>query len=281
VDLFLATVLLMLPWPDMAGKHEESSNSVAAQSAYSFQHSDPRKAGAGASPSRIEPPAATYRFPEHQTYFYSADWRMMSAGTASLRTQTPGETEQMITTADTSGMVNLLFPVHDQFKAKVDPRTFCSQGISKHTEERSRRRDVELRFDYARGKSVFNEKNLKTGVVKHLENDIPECVVDIISGFYYVGSLLLNDGAVYTFPMNDGGQTNDIIATVEAHERLKTPAGNFMTARVHVEPKSGALKSKGQVWAWYSVDAPHTPVQVRVRVLWGTLTFHLTRIERQ
>jgi len=279
-ELLVATFLVTLPWSLMTDWAGGPAGSAADQPAYALQQTDP--IGQAKTPgSRIHPPEGTHRFPEHQTYFYSADWRMMSAGTASLRTQATGDSEHIITKADTSGMVNLLFPVHDQFNATVNPRTFCSQGITKHTEERSRKRDIELRFDYARRKSIFNEKNLKNGAVKHLENDIPECVVDIMSGFYYVGSLRLNDGAVYVFPMNDGGQTNDITASVEAHERLKTGAGTFMTARVHVEPKAGALKSKGQAWVWYAVDVPHAPVQVRVRVRWGTLTFHLKRIERQ
>jgi len=41
------------------------------------------------------------------------------------------------------------------------------------------------------------------------------------------------------------------------------------------------VKSKGRIWIWYSDDANHTPVQMRARMFWGTITFRLTRVERK
>jgi hypothetical protein len=34
------------------------------------------------------------------------------------------------------------------------------------------------------------------------------------------------------------------------------------------------------VWVWYSEDPSHTPVQMRVKLGWGTLLFRLQRIEK-
>jgi hypothetical protein len=49
---------------------------------------------------------------------------------------------------------------------------------------------------------------------------------------------------------------------------------------VTAEATSGPLQSKGKVWVWYSEDATHTPVQMRVKLGWGTLLFRLQRIEK-
>jgi len=209
------------------------------------------------------------------------EWRLLTAGTATIRIEAAGAEERVTVTADSTGVFSVLYPVHDRFDARFDARTFCSSRITKHTEEGFRRLDTTIRYDYARGKSVLQEKNLKTGHSKQEENDIPGCVTDVVSGIFYLGSRLLQVGQTYTFPLNDGGKTNTVRARVEAREQIKTPAGTFQTVRVQPEATSGAVRSKGRIWIWYTDDASHTPVQMRARMFWGTLTLLLSRIEKK
>ncbi|HZR32940.1 MAG TPA: DUF3108 domain-containing protein [Terriglobales bacterium] len=230
--------------------------------------------------AEIRPPAQNYRFPVHQTWVYKAEWHSFSAGTATLRTESSGEFRHAVVNADTAGFVNMLYSVHDRFKTTIDPHTFCSTAITKQTDEGSRKREVELRFDYARGKSVFDERNPKNGNLKHVEHDIPKCVTDLMSGFLYLGSLPLAPGAVYRLPLNDGGPTNNIAAQVENREQVKTPLGSIQAIRIALEPSAGPLKNKGRLWAWYSDDAQHMLVQIRVKVRWGTLTLRLANVQR-
>lgn len=235
-----------------------------------------------AAPSaRIVPPPPNYAFPNGQTYVYDVEWHLFNAGTARVTLGLDGGQQHVTAVADSAGVVNALYKVHDRFEAFFDPRTFCSQRVSKHTEEGSHSRQTELHFDYSRNKSVLDEKNLKTGEQKHLENDLPTCVTDVVSGFYYLASLPLQPGNSYTFPINDGNKTTEVTARVEAREQLKVPAGTFQTVRVKAEAISGALQGKGTVWAWFSDDAKHTPVQMRSKLGWGTLLFRLQRIEKQ
>ena len=232
------------------------------------------------SAARIVPPSQHYRFPAHQTYFYNADWHLLSAGTASLAMESSPAGQHAVLTADTSGFINLLFAVHDKFRTTINPRNFCSLAVSKSTEEGSRRRETEVHFDYARLKSLLQEKDLKTGAVKHVEHPIPGCVTDVMSGFYYVGSLPLAPGQSFVFPLNDGGATGEITATVEAREQVKTPVGVFPTLRVRAIATGGPLKNKGRVWVWYSDDAQRIPVQLKAKVKWGTLNVRLAKVER-
>jgi Protein of unknown function (DUF3108) len=230
--------------------------------------------------ARILAPSQRYRFPAHQTYFYNADWHLLSAGTASLAMESSPAGQHAVMTADTSGFVNLLFAVHDRFRTTINPRNFCSLAVSKSTQEGSRQRESEVHFDYAHGKSLLQEKDLKTGAVKHVEHAIPGCVTDVMSGFYYVGSLPLAPGQSFVFPLNDGGPTGEITASVEAREQVKTPAGVFPTLRVRVLATGGPLKNKGRVWVWYSDDAQRIPVQLKAKVKWGTLNVRLARVGR-
>jgi hypothetical protein len=231
--------------------------------------------------AQVLPPPPNYRFPDGQTYVYAVEWHMFTAGTAKVTLQAEGAEQHVIATAVSTGFVNALYKVNDHFEAFFDHHKFCSLRVSKHSEEGSRARQVELGFDYSRGKSVEDEKNLKTGETKHIENDIPACVTDVVSGFYYMSSLPLQEGNSYTFAVNDGGKTTEVALRVETHEQVKVPAGTFQTIRVRAEPTSGALKGKGTVWTWYTADGNHMPVQMRSKLGWGTLLFRLLRVEKQ
>ena len=239
----------------------------------------PPTATIGPAPMQIEPPRPNYPFPDGRSYVYSAEWHLITAGTGVVRMEVAGNERKVSASAESSGAVNVLFPVHDRFESRFDPRTFCSLSIFKHSEEGAHKRETSIRFDYAHKKSTLDEKNLKTGETKHVENDLAGCATDVITGFYYLQAWPLQLGAIYEFPISDG-KTTIVHATVDKREQIKVPAGTFSTVLVTAEATSGPLQSKGKVWVWYSEDASHTPVQMRAKLGWGTLLFRLQRIEK-
>ncbi len=224
--------------------------------------------------------AANYRLPDGQTFYYDVDWRLVKAGSATLEIGAAGAEQRILGTADSNGVVGVLYRVHDRFESFFDSNSFCSRQISKQVEEGFRRVNTEIRFDYGRGKNVLDEKNLRLGTSKHVESLIPPCVSGILSAVYFVASRSLTPNATYSFPMNDGEHTVGVKVHVEARETVKTPAGTFKTVRVQPEAESGPLREKGKLWLWYSDDAAHMPVQIRARLSWGTLTMHLQHVER-
>lgn len=232
-----------------------------------------------APPSAVQPPAPGYAFPNGQTWYYDAEWRLFNAGTATLRLDGAAGEQRVHGTANAQGFVALLYHVADRFDSAFNPQTFCSTRLVKHTEEGLRRRDTTINFDYPRGKAVLQETNLRSNERKQQERDIPQCVTDVLSSIYYAGSQRLEPGAVLRFPLNDGGDTVDVTLNVEAREKIKTPAGEFNTIRVQPSAEKGVLKSKGKIWLWYD-EAQHIPVQMRARMFWGTLTLRLTRVEK-
>jgi hypothetical protein len=229
----------------------------------------------------VHPPSSSYRFPNGQTYVYSVEWHMINAGTARVTMDALGTQQRVTALADSAGVVNLMYTVHDRWESYFDPRTFCSQKIVKHAEEGKRRRDSDVQFDYARRKVVRTDKDLRTGETKRMENDIPTCVTDVVTGFYYLASQSLAVGSAYTFPVNDAGKTTDITVQVETTEHVKVPAGNYQALRVAAQPISGPLKDKAKVAAWFSNDANHIPVQMRAKLGWGTLLFRLQSVEKK
>lgn len=231
--------------------------------------------------SSVQSPPASFRFPVGQTLTYDADWRLFNAGTATIRVEAAGREHRILTTADASGVVSVLYHVHDAVESFIDPKTFCSRTLNKHTEEGRRRLNSNIVFDYTRKKSVLDETNQREKKTKHEENDIPACVTDVVSSPFYIASLPLAPNANYAFPLNDGGKTADVQVAVEGKEELKLPAGTFKTIRVRVTSNTGKLKDKGQVWIWFSDDERRLPVQMKARMFWGTLLFRLQKIEGQ
>jgi uncharacterized protein DUF3108 len=251
---------------------------AAAQAPPAPPHRNPETIGA-APDSQILPPRQGYHFPNGETWVFSAEWHMINAGTATLKMDSVNGQQRIGARADSAGVVNALYKVRDQFESLIDPRTFCSVHLFKHTEEGSRKRETNLTLDYNRRKSVLEEKNLKTNETKRTENDLPACATDVISGFYYLSSLSLDPGSTTTFPINDG-KTTHVRAIVDKREQIKVPAGTFQTVRVSAQAISGPLKGKGNIQVWFTDDQNHTPVQMKSTLGWGSLFFRLIRLEK-
>lgn len=243
------------------------------------QSANPTPSISASPASRIIPPSPSFHLPANETLVYSVEWHLINAGTATITLNRRGASEHLRSMADTSGVVNKIFAVHDIFDADIEPRNFCTQQIFKHSEEGARRIERRIRFDYHSARSHMEENNLKTGVRRQGDFDIPPCVTDVVSGFFYVASLDLAPGSSQTFPVNDGGKTTDVRIDVEGRNRIKVPYGEFQALRIKAEPVSGPLKGKGVLWVWLTDDARHTPLQLKSKLGFATLLFQLQRAE--
>ncbi len=227
----------------------------------------------------LQPPVAGYVFPERETLTFTVDWRVFTAGTAVFHLEQQGGVEKITATADTVGATNMLFPVVDRFESGTDVKTGCSTGFSKQIQEGRRKVSSDLTLDYNAGKQTQLEKNLVKGTQKTQTASIPACVTDSLSGIFYVASQRLEVGQSVGLPLADSMKTETVVMKVEAKEEIKTPAGTFQTVRVQPTAEEGIVKSRGNIWIWYTDDARHMPVQIRARLFWGTITFHLQSVE--
>jgi hypothetical protein len=224
-------------------------------------------------------PQPGYGFPAHETLTFSVDWRVFTAGTAVFHLEQQGPIEKVFATADTVGNVNMIFPVLDKFEAGFDTKTGCSTGFSKQLSEGRRKVSSDLTFNYAQGKQNEISKNLVKGTNATRAANVPACVADSLSAIFYVASLPLVVGQEVRFPLADSMRTVTVGMKVEAREEIKVPAGTFQTLRVQPTADEGVVKNRGNILIWYTDDARHMPVQIRARLFWGTITFHLQSYE--
>ncbi len=224
-------------------------------------------------------PQAGFAFPQKQTLNYAVDWRVFPAGVAAFHIEGDGNVQHVSVEADTVGAVNLLFRVTDRFQSSFNSQTGCSQQFAKQIVEGRRHVNSTLQFDYADKKAIFTEKNLVSGIKKHVETPIPPCVTDSLSAIFYAASQPMTVGKSFQFPLGDSTRTVKVTMRVEGREQITTPAGTFQTLRVEPTADAGVVKSRGNIWIWYTDDSRRIPVQMRARLFWGTITFRLTSIE--
>jgi len=252
---------------------------VIAVSASLAQNNSSIASISAAPASRIIPPSPSFRLPDSETLVYSVEWHLLNAGTATVTLKRDGASEHLRSIADTAGVVNRIFAVHDTFDADIEPRNFCTLQISKHSEEGARRIERRVHFDYHSAKSHMEEVSLKTGIRRQADFDIPPCLTDVSADFFYAASLELAPGSSQTFPVNDGGKTTDVKIEVEGRNRIKVPYGEFEALRVKAQPISGPLAGKGVLWVWFTDDAQHIPLQLKSKLGFATLLFQLQRLD--
>ncbi len=230
---------------------------------------------------RLTAPRPGYSFPQRQTLNYTVDWRVFPAGTTALHLEQDGDVERVTATADSVGAVNLLYRVSDRFQSALDRRTGCSILFSKQLQEGRRQVNSRLDFQYARNTAVFQEKNLVSGITRHLSSPIPGCVTDLLSAIFYAASQPLEVGQRFQMPVSDAMRTLPVTMVVEGREEVRVPAGTFHTVRVQPHADAGVIKNRGNIWIWYTDDERHMPVQMRARLFWGTITFRMISSEQR
>lgn len=240
----------------------------------------------------MTPPVAGYLFPQHETLTFTVDWRVFTAGKAIFQLDQVNGLMKVQATADTVGATNMIYQVIDQFQSSFNPLTGCSAGFSKQTQEGRRKISSDLVFTPGAsaaapgsagagplGTQALNERNLMKGTARQQQGQIPACVTDSLSGIFYVGSQALMPGQDFKLPLADAMRTIAVTMKVEAREEVKTPAGVFGAIRVQPTADAGVVKNRGTITIWYSDDARHLPVQIRAKLFWGTITFHLQSVD--
>jgi hypothetical protein len=234
--------------------------------------------GAGFAQNPNEP------FTAGETLTFDVMWTVFRAGevTATIRSGSEGnrDTYEVTATAHSEGFVSLLFNVDNVFRATSSPQTLCSEGIVKKVSEGRRHKDTQIAFDYARKLALLDERDLNQPQAppKHAEYDIPPCVEDVVTAFYYLRRQRLDIGHTIELPVNDGSKTQRVVVEVQAREKVQTPLGTFDALRVEPKVFNGLLKRKGRMLIWLSADERHLPLRIKAMITAGSITGTLRSI---
>jgi hypothetical protein len=221
--------------------------------------------------------------PARETLTYSIEWRLITAGRATVQLTSNGTDSARISThVESAGLVSKLFKVDDTYVANLGSG-LCGQSVQFNAQEGSRERETKITFDYANHRADYLERDrVKNTVVLARETDIPPCVHEIAGALYFLRTLNLDPGQSALVPLTDGKKS--VVAKVEAQQReeVKTAAGNFKTIRYEAYVFNNVLyRRPAHLYVWLTDDARRLPVQIRVRmqVTIGTITLQLEKHE--
>ena len=222
-----------------------------------------------------------------QTLTYDLSWSIFPAGemVATFLSDEPNArvADHIKTTIQSRGFVSLLYNVQDEFYSHFDPQTLCSRSISKKVTEGRRHKETELLFDSKRRLAILDEHDLtKPGSpLKHAENEIPSCVEDIVTAFFYLRRQPLEVGKEVRLPVNDGSKTHVVSVEVQARERIQTPLGERQAFRLEPKVFDDVLyKRKGRMLIWLGADADRFPLRIKAMLILGTITGDLRTVTK-
>jgi hypothetical protein len=217
-------------------------------------------------------------FPPDEMLTYDVMWTIFRAGVVTASVRTAGDANrdayEFTATARSEGFVPLLFNVDNVFRATSSRQTLCSEGIVKQVNEGHRHKDTRITFDYTRKLALLNERDMNQpkDPPKLAANDIPPCVEDVVTAFYYLRRQRLEVGHTIELPVNDGSKTQRVIVDVQAHEKVQTPLGTFDAIRVEPKVFGGLLKRKGRMLIWFSDDDRELPLRIKAMISVGSIT---------
>lgn len=227
-----------------------------------------------AFPLRV-PPAFSFSIPERLQY--DLTWTGIKTGEATLEARQHGQYIQLISTAESAKWVSLLYTVEDTVTSTLRRGgQRKSEGAFIGVPHRYRitlqegkyRRDKEILFDYPAGKITH---------INHLRKEVQEFpvkgpVFDPLSSFYYLRNLPLVVGKSVSIDLFDNKKIYALEVQVLRKETVKTPAGTFPSLVVKPLMKSeGIFHRKGDILIWLSDDERRIPVQVKTRVVLGSV----------
>jgi len=221
--------------------------------------------------------------PAHESLTYSIEWRLITAGKATMNwAYTGSDNARIDVKVESVGLVSKLFKVDDAYLANVGSG-LCGQSVQWTSQEGSRERETKINFDYPNHRADYLERDrAKNTVLLVRETDIPACVHEIAGGLYFLRTLNLEPGQSVLVPLTDGKKS--VVAKVEAQQReeVKTNAGTFKTIRCEAYVFNNVLyRRPAHLYVWLSDDPRRLPVQIRVRMQLtiGTITLQLEKHE--
>ena len=220
--------------------------------------------------------------PARETLAYTIEWRLITAGRATVQWVSTGSDAQINLRVESVGLVSKLFRVEDDYRANMGAG-LCAQAVQLTSQEGSRERETKITFDYANHRADYLERDrVKNAVLLARETDIPPCVHEIIGGLYHLRTLNLEPGQSAQVPLTDGKKS--VMAKVEAQQReeVKTPAGTFKTIRYEAYVFDNVLyRRPAHLYVWLTDDRRKLPVEIRVRMQFaiGTITLQLEKHE--
>ncbi len=215
-----------------------------------------------------------------ETLTFDVSWSSyLSAGTvtSTIQAKRPsyGSTAYYIVAeARPVTLLSRLYTLYYKMDTLLDSTTLLPQRGSVYSEEGSRHRFRETRFDRQARKAFFE---MRTTTVMKTESGMSSYEQDALSALYVLRALPLKVGDHFTMPVSDGGMNYQVRIDVGPAERVKTAIGDLsaLKLRPSIVDAHGAPVGRN-MWLWISDDARHLPVKAQAELAVGSVNLVLS-----
>jgi hypothetical protein len=220
--------------------------------------------------------SAAFAIPERLEFELS--YSGITAGHAVQEVRQNGTDIHIISTARSADWIRYFFPVDDRIESFLtagSPPLYI--GSPRLYQERKHE-----------GKTItnrearFDRQKLEATSIDHLNKEekkhsISKRTYDTLSSFFYFRTIPLQVGTSYFIDMFDCTRLWNTEVKVLRREEIVTPLGRFKTLVIHPLLKSEGLFARtGDIFIWLTDDERRLPVQMKSKVVVGSITATLT-----
>jgi hypothetical protein len=220
--------------------------------------------------------AAAFTIPERLEFELS--YTGIKAGYAVQEVRQDGADIHIVSTARSADWLRFFFPVDDRIEsyltAGIPPQQIGSPRL--YQERKHEGKTITNR------EARFDRQKLEVTTIDHrnkseIQQAITKRTYDTLSCFYYIRSIPLQVGTSYFIDIYDCKRLWNTEVKVLRREEIVTPLGRFKTIVIHPLLKSeGIFARTGDMFIWLTDDDRRIPVQMKSKVIVGSITATLT-----
>lgn len=217
-------------------------------------------------------------FPIPERLEFELSYSGITAGHAVQEVKQVGAETHIVSTAKSADWLRFFFPVDDRIESYLVSGTPPLYIGSPRLYQERKHEGKTITNREAR----FDRQKLEVTMVDHRNKvekkaTITKRTYDTLSSFFYFRTIPLQVGTSYFIDMYDCNRLWNTEVKVLRREELATPLGRFKTIVIQPMLKSeGIFARTGDMFIWLTDDDRRIPVQMKSKVIVGSVTATLT-----
>ena len=171
--------------------------------------------------------------------------------------------------ARTTFPISSIYTINDQVDTWLDSKYLYTKKLTKNIREGNYKNDSYTIIDYDQSIAITNGDTVI----------IDQFLRDSYSLFYFLRTIPLIIGETINFTAFDGKRITPFQIITKTKETINTMAGTFPCLVVKpFREGTTLLKNKGDMMIWFSDDKIRLPIQIKIKLKYGSMLLKLKDI---
>ena len=207
------------------------------------------------------------KFPFPEKLNYRVEWRLITAGAATLElTHATPENWLSTLTIESAGVIARLYKVLDKYKVSSDAK-FCLSSAELEAQENKRHMITHTEVAKDQHTLRYEEKDLVKNTTAQKDLEVSPCTREVTGALASLRLTNLEPGKSITLPITDGKKVVNARIESQAREVLNFDGKKYETVRYEAFLFDNVLyRRKGRLFIWITEDEERLPVQFRIQL---------------